>query len=164
MKFRYVVIALLLFLAWGGIRAYSTITFDREVEGYLKRAADSNTVELAAQNLETALAGAEARGLTAGYTSVIYNTPDEDVEFWYTNLSQSLAEIRQLSPDATPLERSNLLMKLRETIMDNTDSGTSVTAPEGISVYPNNGLLLVLGFISTIGLVVAFIGFTATMP
>lgn len=91
---RYVLVAImwLTVLAWGGMRAYSAIDFNREVGGHLKRAADANTVELARKEMETAVTYLERNGLTTGYTSILYRTPDEDIEFWHQNLRASLDE------------------------------------------------------------------------
>lgn len=119
-------------------RAYKDVIFERGVEGYLKRAADSNSVELARNELDTALKYIESEGLTSGYTSVLYRTPDEDVGFWYRNLKTSQAELLLLPATATPLEKSNMLMKLRETLLDSGEKSVHVTLPSGISVFPNN--------------------------
>ena len=114
------------------------IQFNQNCEGYLKRAADANTISMAEKELEIALEYIEKNKLTKGYTSVLYNTPDEDVGFWYNNLKESMKELQQITPEATQLEQSNVLMKLRETLLDSTDSGTSVTCPSGISLFPHN--------------------------
>ncbi len=42
------------------------------------------------------------------------------------------------------MEKTNLLMKLRETLLDNGDNGDNLTVPRGLSRYPNNGLWCVL--------------------
>ena len=44
-----------LFLLWAGVRIVNHIQFDRNIGGYLKRAADANTVELAEKNLSVAV-------------------------------------------------------------------------------------------------------------
>lgn len=135
--------------------AVLSITFDQNCEGYLKRAADANSVELATSQMKLALSYIESSDLTSGYTSVVYRTPDEDIGFWYTNLKSSLADLEKVTPQTTPLERTNILMKLRETLLDHASDGTKVTFPQGISRYPHNGLisasLVIFGFIGLIG-------------
>lgn len=121
-----------------------SITFDINCGDYLKRAADSNTVELAADNLKIALDYIEANGMTSGYTSVVYKSPDEDVAFWYTNIKQSYEELISLDENATNLEKTNLLMKLRETLLDQQEKGESLTVPNAISCFPNNTLWAIL--------------------
>lgn len=141
------------FLLWGGFRIYKGITFDIDCDGHLKRAADANTVELASQELKTALTYLEQKNMMSGYTSIFYRTPDEDVGFWYTNLKASLRELESMKPDTTQLERSNMLIKLRETLLDHRNNGESVTGPYGISIFPNNSLYAfwgIIGFISVI--------------
>jgi hypothetical protein len=133
------------------VRCVSYIHYSQDCGGYLKRAGDANTVELAEKELTRAVNYVEANKLTSGYTSVVYRTPDEDMEFWYNNLKASQKELRELSPEATQLEKTNVLMKLRETLLDD---GQMVTAPDGVSVYPANAALGVLGILSTLMLLV----------
>lgn len=95
--------------------------------------------------------------MTEGYTSILYRTPDEDVGFWYNNLRQSLEELKTVTADATKLERSNLLMKLRETILDDGRDGVSVTIPPGMSRFPYNTGFCLWGWLSFILLAVCVI-------
>jgi len=144
-------LSLCVFLCWAGLRTFKAIEFERSCEGYLKRAADANTVELARDQLEIAINYLEKNGLTEGYTSILYKTPDEDIGFWYKNLKSALEGLKTLDPNSTPLEKSNMLLKLRETLLDNASRGeTIVTVPEGISIYPYNVIYAFLGSISLI--------------
>lgn len=148
------VILILVFLAWGAAITVNYITFGIDCEGHIKRAADANTVELATQEMRTVVSYLESHGMTSGYTSVVYRTPDEDVGFWYQNLKSSLDELEMVSPQATQLEKSNLLMKLRETLLDEGQT-VSVTSPGGISIFPNN---TAYAFWGILGLVVGIVG------
>jgi len=136
-------LGLLAMLVWAGVRIYHGIQFDRQVEGYLKLAADATNIELAEDRLGIAIDGMEERGLCGNYdseqcyTSLLWTTPDEDVTFWRQNTAQALAELRELPRDADALTVSNTLMKVRETLLDEGQS-VRVTTPSGISVYPNN--------------------------
>lgn len=132
---------------WMVIAIYLSISFSIKVTDRLKRAADANTIELATQELTAVINHLEREKLTNGYTSVFYNTPDEDVSFWYQNLKASLEELKKVTDSTTQLERSNILMKLRETILDQGPS-TTVTEPMGISKYPSNALYAWFGYIS----------------
>lgn len=147
------VICCAIFFLWAGLRTYDSIVFDIHCGDRLKRAADANTVELAIEEMAAALSYAEQKNLTEGYTSVLYQTPDEDVGFWYRNLSSSLAELKKINDTTTQLERTNVLMKLRETILDKKES-ESVTLPAGISKFPHNVACMWQGIIGTILLVV----------
>lgn len=128
------------FLGWGGARTYQHITFDQQVEGYLKQAADANTTELAEEKLSQALEGITNRGLCNHggecFTSMFYRTPNEDVGFWRKNLEASLDDLRKMSAEqrADRLVESNQLIKLRETLLDSNH----VTVPQGVSIYPFN--------------------------
>lgn len=114
------------------------VEFDRGCGGHLKRAADANTIVMAHSELKTAVDYARAHNLDRGYTSIFYETPDEDIGYWFKNLESAQAELEALPPSVSPLERSNMLIKLRETLLDQGEH-TSVTLPSGISRYPNNG-------------------------
>lgn len=144
------VVFTLVFLAWAGARIIKDIHFEQDCSGYLKRAADANTVELAEKNLKIAVEYLERNAMTSGYTSLIYRTPDEDLGFWYQNLNSSLEELRAVKPEATQLERTNVLMKLRETLLDNGKEGTKTTYPSGIGIFPSNTAYALWGCISSI--------------
>jgi hypothetical protein len=114
------------------------VQFDRGAGGYLKRAADANTIDLAERELSVALKYIESNNMTSGYTSVLYRTPDEEIGYWYENLARSAKELCDVPPDADQTLKSNVLMKLRETLTDTSSEGTVLTVPSGISKYPHN--------------------------
>lgn len=129
-----------------GFRVSKKIDFKQNVSGYLKRASNANTIDLAEQELTRSIKYLEDNKMTTGYTSILYKTPDEDVDFWFRNLKASQHELQTLN-SSSALEKTNVLMKLRETLQD---------TPKGISVFPNNRLWTLLMFISVIS---GFIGF-----
>lgn len=139
-----------------GGRIVKGIILKQNVTGYIKRAADANTIDLAEIELTKAIGYLEKNNLTSGYTSIVYQTPDEDIDFWYRNLKASQNELQTLHSESA-LERTNVLMKLRETLLD-TGQKTRVTVPKGLSVYPNNILWVVLMTLSIISLIIGFIG------
>jgi hypothetical protein len=152
------ILLLLLFLGACGARIYKGILFKQNVTGYPKRAADANTIDLAQTELQRAIQYLEANQLTTGYTSILYRTPDEDIDFWYRNLKASEEELTTLQ-STSALEKTNVLMKLRETLLD-TGEKTRVTVPEGLAVYPNNGLWAILMTLALLGGFGAFINWT----
>jgi hypothetical protein len=129
------ILAVILFMVYPIARISNDIIFDNNCGEYLKQAADANTVELAKERLKIALNYIELKGLTSGFTSVVYRSPSDDIGFWYNNLKTSYTDLQKVSDTASSLEKSNILMKLRETLLDN---GIQLTTPNGISVYPNN--------------------------
>ncbi len=149
------ILLILLSIGIFGMRISKKIVFEQNVKGYLKRAGDANTIELANIELTKAVDYLEANNLTSGYTSILWTTPDEDIDFWYRNLKASQKELQTLNSQS-PLEKTNVLMKLRETLMDEGER-TKVTVPKGLSVYPNNKLWALLVFIAFIS------GFTGIM-
>lgn len=154
-------LSLIVLLVWCGVRIGAGIFFDREVEGHLKRAADANQVPLAIEELEEAVKGMDSRGLTCGqakscYTSVLYNTPDEDIGFWRRNIEATLADLRAVPEDADHLTVSNTLMKVRETLLDAGESGDHVTDPSGVSIYPRNFAFALVGWLGLLFMVGGF--------
>jgi len=136
-----------------GWRIYQKTVLKQNVTGYIKRAADANTIELANQELTRVLDYLEANDMTEGYTSVLWQTPDEDIGFWYNNLKASQQELATLNSNSA-LEKTNVLMKLRETLLDQGER-TKVTVPSGLAVYPNNklgALLMTLACFSFLGI------------
>lgn len=130
-----------------------SIHFCQDCAGYLKQAADANTAEIALERLNIALEYIERSNLTDGYTSVIWNTEDENVGFWYKNLKACQSELKECM-NGTQLEKSNVLMKVRESLIDTTKDGTELTIPNGISRYPNNTVWMVFGWISILILII----------
>ena len=150
MKVTIGIILLIPILIWGTLRTINSITYGIDCGGHIKRAADANTVEMAKKELRTVLDYLEQREMTKGYTSTLYQTPDEDVAFWYTNLSQSYKELEQVNEKTTALEKSNLLIKLRETLLDQGENGINITQPSGISIFPKNGGYAIFGWIGAV--------------
>jgi len=130
-----------------------SIEFTRNCKGYLKRAADANTIQLARQELAKAVEYLQSAKLNSGGTHVLYATPNCELDFWYENLNSSLVELESFPTDQDPLTVSNQLLKLRETIMDNGDHGTKVTVPPNVHVFPNQ-------FWYRMGFAAILIGFT----
>lgn len=146
------IIAVVIAMSIIGMRISKSIAFKQNVKGILKHAADANTIELAKEELTKVITYLEQNDLTTGYTSIVWKTPDEDIDFWYRNLKASLRELEKIGPETTSLEKTNVLIKLRETLLDSGER-TRVTYPEGISVYPHNkmwAVLMILAFISMI--------------
>ena len=144
------ILATLVFCAWSTVRIVKAVQFDMNCTQYIKRAADANTVELAQEELAKAISYAEENNLTEGVVSIFLHQPKNDVGYWYKNLTEAYAELENLSEDATSLEKTNLLMKMRESLTDEKQSGVSVTMPRGISIYPKNVRYFWWGLISTI--------------
>jgi len=155
------IVSSVLWCWWAGVRIYKGIQFDHQCEAYLKRAADANTVEIAKDNLAKAIEYAEENNLTKGIVSVFFHNPANDIGFWYDNMKACYAELDNLSEDATSLEKTNMLMKLRESLVD-TGESTSVTVPEGITVYPNNVIYFIWGWLSFIVALFLWIATAAT--
>ena len=145
-------------VVWSGIRIVKAVSFSINCEAYLKRAATANTIELAKPELVKAIEYAENNNLTNGIVSIFIKNPTNDIGFWYNNLKASYDELEKIPDDASPLEKTNVLMKLRESLTNGSDSnGTEVFVPSGISIYPYNAVYFWLGSLSIIGMCVFWI-------
>ena len=134
----FAIIATIAFGAWATVRIVKAVDFDMNCKQYLKRAADANTVETAKEELGKAISYAETHNLTQGVVSILFHQPKNDIGYWYKNMT-------------------NILMKLRETLTDESESGVSVTIPDGISVFPNNVMYFWWGLLSSILCVIFWI-------
>ena len=133
------------------------VNFNQDCKGYLKRASDANTVEIAKQELSTTINYLEKNNLMKGHTSVFYNTPDEDISFWYNNLKSSELELSKVNDSTSALEKTNLLMKLRETLLDSGEKSDYITVPYGLWRYPNNLLYGIIFWISLVSFIFGLI-------
>lgn len=127
-------------------RVYCAVSFDMNCSQHLKLAADANSPELALTQLNQALRYMELHGLREGNTGVFIQGPASDVKFWHDNIQACKNELMSLSPTATQLEKTNVLMKLRESLLD----GQIVTQPMNIAIFPHNTkfmIVLILGVI-----------------
>lgn len=122
--------------------------------GFLERAANANTTTLAEQQLEKALAEIERRGWTNGSSAVMFNHPQCDIGYWHENLTASLEELKSLPDTATGLEKSNMLMKLRETLYEQGEKSAHIILPPNINYYPNQVAWVVWWWIGSLLLVV----------
>ena len=129
-----------------GAAIAKTINMNAECIGYLKMAADANSVELAEKHLSKGIEYLEKNNLKYGSTGIFFHTPGNNIEFWYENLKSAQIQLQEFEGD-NELEESNVLMKLRETLLDEAGN---VTHPNMISYYPNHVFwfwLLVSGWI-----------------
>jgi hypothetical protein len=143
------ILCTLVFIGWITARGVSGLQFNLNCEAYLKRAADANTIEMAKEELAKAIKYAEDNKLTDGIVSIFLKNPANDIGFWYKNITSAYEELKELPDDSTPLEKTNVLMKLRESLTDRDEGGgTKVILPEGIEIYPNNVMFFWWGLLS----------------
>ena len=159
MRIVILTISIMIFIGTIAYYAVSNITFNKNCGGYLELAANANSIDLAKSNLDKAIQYLEKNQLTTGYTSIIYNTPDENVTYWYANLKACQYELDVFSvrPGST-LEETNFLMKLRESLTKPSSEGDQyIIIPQGISIFPCNTQLLLILLMSLFGICVSTI-------
>ena len=127
-----------------------------ECGGHLERAANATNIKIATQELDVAVRYLERHNLTSGYTSILYNTPEEDLGFAYQNIKSANDELKAMPDTISNLEESNMLIKLRETLT-NKDG---LAIPDGISRYPYN---LAFALATWVSLIVLLVGIPYTI-
>ena len=138
----------LLCCGWLTTRTVNDIIFNKECGNYLGRAANASTVEITKEQLKIAITYLEKEKLTEGFTSILYRTPDEDVGYWYKNLCSDLQVLESLPANSTELEKSNTLIRVKETLVIKSQGSEYVLCPEGISIFPHNTLFMFWGWIT----------------
>ena len=159
MRIVILTISIMIFIGTIAYYAVSSITFNKNCGGYLELAANANSIDLAKSNLDKAIQYLEKNQLTTGYTSIVYNTPDENVTYWYANLKACQRELDVFSvrPGST-LEETNFLMKLRESLTTPaSEGGQHIITPQGISIFPCNTQLLLMLLMGLFGICVSTI-------
>lgn len=111
--------------------------FMQDCKGYLEQCSNANSVEMALNRLELAIRYLERNDMTTGYTSILWKTEDENIGFWYENLQTCRQELIK-ARDASQLEQTNVLMRVRESLVKNGEKGESLIIPDGIVKYPHN--------------------------
>ena len=146
----FVIVCSLIFCS---IPIVKKIQFDVGCQSYLKSASDDPSIELAKIDLDIALKYLEDKGLTNGYSYYIIKDRQSDIGFWYNRLKIARLDLDNFNDESSGLETSNVLMKLRETILDNNE----VLCPDGISMYPYHRWFMFLFMIGAISLLFSFI-------
>ena len=117
-----------------------SVQFSANCADYLELSAEANSIVLAERHLTTAIDYLEKNEITSGQARFIVKYPKNDIGLWYENLKTAQSQLQQMifDGDYNELEQSNMLMKLRETLLD----GEYVVLPLCVSLFPNGTLLL----------------------
>ena len=147
MKRLLLYLSIVIFFSSLSYGVYRDVLFNMECEGYLKLAANSNSIELAKSNLDHAIQYIEKNQLTSGNSAIFIKGPSTNITLWYANLKACQKEIWEMSvKGGNTLEQTNLLMKLRESLLNNE----LVIVPEFLSMYPYQKVIILTLIISTI--------------
>ena len=155
MKTILISLSIVLFVSCLGYGTYKAIVFDTQCKEYLSLAANANSIELARTNLDKAIQYIEQNQLTSGNTAFFIKGPSTDLTSWYANLKACQKEVWTMDvKKGTVLEETNLLMKLRESLM----SEGLIIIPENITLHPNQlQYMIVLGCSILFCAIMAFI-------
>lgn len=144
------VIALGPFVVTGVVRYTKWLRIEQNLTGKLKQAANANSIPLAAKKLTESIEWLESNNMTSGSSHVFIRTPACDFEFFYENLKSAKEDLENFPPPSSSanaearakydLAESNQLMKLRETLLDDSSEGTVVTCPPNVDTYPSQTL------------------------
>lgn len=138
-----IILSIILWLAPVTTWAYTIVAgmqFSANCGDYLKLSADASSIDIAEKHLSTAITYLEDNELTSGQTKVFVRYPKNDIGLWYGNLKDMQTQLRDMQTDGyTELEQSNMLMKLREVVLDGDGC---LTLPFCISIVHTNYALI----------------------
>lgn len=139
---------------------FRIVMFNIDCGGHMELAAKANSISLAQQEMRMVVKYLEDHNLTKGNTAVLWNTPQQDLNFFYNNMKASLEELERIEDDSSSLDKSNVLMKLRETLTETSGKGSEkMCVPFGITRAPHQVLFIIWAVISAVMLVVGVITF-----
>ena len=96
---------------------------------YLRRAANANDIKNAKESLYKALMYAHKRGLTEGNTSVVIYDPNNDIGFWYDELSAAYDALNQLPANASVADRTWAFDRIRQYVAEDCRPGSLAFYP-----------------------------------
>ena len=147
MKRLLLYLSIVIFFSSLSYGVYKDIQFDIQCKGYLELAANANSIELAKSNLDKAIQYIEKNQLTSGNSALFIKSPSNNITLWYANLKACQKEIWEMSvKGGNTLEQTNLLMKLRESLLNNE----VVIVPKFLSMYPYQKVTILMLYISAI--------------
>jgi len=129
------IVALIVFVCTVISNYVYNYNFNKECCDYLKLAAYSPSIEKSTQFLEKALVYLEKEEKTTGNSAFIFKTPSSDIGIWFSQLKEAQKTLVKCLPDSiSGLEKTNALMKIRETI----ENGTILTLPPYLDTFPKH--------------------------
>lgn len=140
------IISIIAFIVTLSVKEYD---FKFGCQAYIDRAIVASDLDVAQAELGKAIDYMEQHSLTEGIVSIILKNPKNDIGYWYNTIKDTHRQIMEFPRDATQLEKSNFMMRVRESI-------EGLSTPSWIFLYPHNTLWLVWGIISFFGVAIAF--------
>jgi len=147
----------------GIVSGFSAYHFNRGCTDYLKLTGDAPTIEKADAFLEKAIDYIEANGKTRGNSAYVFQRPATDIGIWYEQIKGQKVVLDTLISDGdkvTNTDRSNALIKVREVVIDEGSSGSYVTLPNHIAIFPSQVayfvLYIIFGLMWGIGCILFF--------
>ena len=143
----YLVIAMFApLLISGWIGAKRNADFNVFCAQHVERAARSNSIDAARDEIGMAISWLEEKKMVEGYSGVVYQSPSNDIGYWYKNLKEVHArlggtsgkevkhEISLGGSQMNLVESSIVLERVQTSLLDK--EGT-LRVPTFISLYPN---------------------------
>lgn len=129
-----------------GLKAYQSILLVKNVEAPLNRVSQALDTNTANAELSKAIHYLEENQITEGSTSILWDTPSENVGLWFNRLKQVQSELENVK-NANTSDKNITLIKIRGSLLN---SEKKVIIPEGLSRFPHNTLWCFLTFFGII--------------
>lgn len=151
------------FVSWG-YSIVKLVQFNIYCGDYLELAARANSIENAEENLSKGIEYLEENNITSGATKIILYKPRNDIGIWYNNLKTAQTELQEMIAEGTVsnTEKSNMLMKLRETLVNESGDLIHPTGIERGNYYQLTFWLNVTLWLTWIVPFMIFVYFTKT--
>lgn len=124
------------------------VQFNKDCADYLLQTGYADSPELALCRLDTVIEYIEAHNLTKGYTSILRETEDENIESWYKRIIVCRDSIESCLYTCQ-LGETNVLKRVW-----NIRTDRRLIAPRGIYLYPNNKAWFVARLISYLMIII----------
>jgi hypothetical protein len=171
MKRRYLILAIILTFVFFSVLTGEIVRryrFKMGCEDWLKLASETMDIYQAKEFLAKGIKYLEHKNLTTVNSAYFLKSPSADLGLWYQRLKRGeelLAEVirRKEKGEATPLEISNTLIKLKEFLVDVKEKETVVTLPTKIWLFPNQIIFLISYLISGTGSLIFWISWIVSI-
>ena len=151
----------LFFTALACIPIVKGIVFNRDCGAYLERASQAPTPDIARVSLDKALAYLNENHMTEGNTYIIIPSPNDTLEWLYSRVSQARKVLDEITVKSTPLEVSNVMIRMKDSISEQGESGEHVILPVHVALWPYQLFWIVVSSVMSLLAITFFlIGFS----
>lgn len=141
------------FFSWAITRIIKKEIFDNNFTYHINQSMSGTDPSKSYEEFVSALLYLQSHNLTSGYTTIVIRSPSEDISIFYDGIFKKFQYSQKLA--SLPPEE---IKQYQEYVVNKNLATTQIKEPEGISIYPYNGIYFVWMLISILLLVLSIIG------